>query len=86
VKFDANTPQSTNLMVDVLDAFDNSVLLSDIEQGTYISGIYTNSIKLQANLTTDDPNITPALHDWSVIYTNASCESEWSEVTQSLQQ
>ncbi len=86
VELDANTPEATNLTVDVLYAFDNSVLLSDLEPGTDISGIDTNSIKLQANLTTDDPNITPALHDWSVTYTNASCESEWSDVTQSMQQ
>jgi len=86
VEFDANTPEATDLTVDVLDAFDNSVLLSDVEPAMDISGIDTNSIKLQANLSTVDPTVTPELHDWSLTYTNASCESEWSEVTQSLQQ
>lgn len=86
VNFSKTTPANTSLTVDVLDASDDSVILADVSSGTDLSGIATTSIKLRANLATSDSAVTPALHDWSVTYTDpAGIESGWSNVEYSLQ-
>ncbi len=84
VNFSKTTPANTSLTVDVLDASDDSVILADVASGTDLRGIAATSIKLCANLSTDDPNNTPVLHDWSVSYAEP-CESDWSNVESSLQ-
>lgn len=84
--FNATTPAGTELTVDVLPetgllpitGYDN------ILSGTDLSGLSERTIRLRANLSTSDSEATPVLHDWSVTYTDAFCESEWSNVESSL--
>jgi len=85
--FNATTPAGTSLTVDVLPATGSSPILGyeNIPSGTDLSGISGSTIRLRANLSSNNPNVTPALHDWSVTYTNAYCESDWSNVESSLQ-
>jgi len=78
--FNITTPIGTHLTVDILNALDGTIILSDVNPGADISGLDATSIKLRANLSTDDPNLTPSLHEWSVSYTRPSCESDWSNV------
>ncbi|MHC4184796.1 MAG: GLUG motif-containing protein [Planctomycetota bacterium] len=86
-EYNATLPNETNLTIDVLDANDDSIIIADANDGEDISWIDVNSIKLRANLSTDDPNVTPALHDWSVTYTDPTTiiESDWSNVVWSRQ-
>ncbi len=85
--FNAARPAGTRLTVDVLPATGSSPIrgFEDIPSGTDLSGISESTIRLRANLSSSNPSVTPALHDWSVSYTNASCESDWSNVESSLQ-
>jgi len=85
--FNATTPAGTSLTVDVLPATGSSPIIGyeNIPSGTDLSGISGPTIRLRANLSSNNPSVTPALHDWSVTYTNASCESDWSNVVSSLQ-
>jgi len=85
--FNAATPAGTRLTVDVLPATGSSPIrgCENIPSGTDLSGISESTIRLRANLSSSNPSVTPALHDWSVSYTNASCESDWSNVESSLQ-
>ncbi len=87
LEFSITQPADTNLTVDVLDATDDGVIIADVNDGEDLSWIDVNSIKLRANLSTDDPSITPALHDWSVTYTDPTTiiESDWSNVVWSMQ-
>ena len=88
VSFNKTTPAGTSLTVDVLDASDDSVILSNVASGVDISSIAaTTSIKLCGNLSTSDTAVTPALHDWAVTYTDAAgaTESEWSNIEFSQQ-
>jgi hypothetical protein len=84
VDLNATTPENTELTVDVLNGLDESVILADVNSSTDINWITATKLKLRANLSTDDPNNTPALHDWSVSYAGP-CESSWSNVESSLQ-
>lgn len=84
VDLNATIPENTELTVDVLNASDESVILADVDSSTDISWIAATELKLRANLSTDDPTNTPALHDWSVSYAGP-CESNWSNVESSLQ-
>ena len=87
VSFNTTVPVETCLTVDVLDASDDSVILSNIACGEDLSGIGATSIKLRGNLSTSDTDVTPALHDWSVTYFDlaGAIESEWSNVESSQQ-
>jgi len=84
VDLNATMPENTELTVDVLNGSDESVILADVNSSTDINWITATELKLRANLSTDDPNNTPALHDWSVSYAGP-CESNWSNVESSLQ-
>jgi hypothetical protein len=84
VDLNATMPENTELTVDVLNGSDESVILSDVNSSTDINWIAAAELKLRANLSTDDPTNTPALHDWSVSYAGP-CESNWSNVESSLQ-
>ncbi len=84
VDFNATTPESTELTIDVLNSVDDSVILADVNSGTDINRLTATRLKLRANLSTDDPANTPALHDWSVGYAGP-CQSNWSNVESSLQ-
>ena len=83
VDFNATMPENTELTIDVLNGLDESVILADVNSVTDISWVEATELKLRANLSTDDPNNTPVLHDWSVSY--VPCESDWSNVESSLQ-
>lgn len=85
--FNATVPAGTSLTVDVLPATGSSPIqgYGNIPSGIDLSGISKLTIRLRANLSSNNPNVAPALHDWSVSYTNASCESDWSNVESSLQ-
>ena len=84
--FNATTPAGTELTVDVLPATGSSPIAGyrNVRSGTNLSGLNRRTIRLRANLTTSDSGATPVLHDWSVTYTDASCESDWSNVESSL--
>ena len=85
--FNATTPAGTMLTVDVLTETGSTPIAgyANILSGTDLSGLSKRTIRLRANLSSDNPSVTPALHDWSVSFTNASCESDWSNVESSLQ-
>jgi len=86
--FNITTPADTNLTVDILPAAGETPIIGyeDISAGFDLSDLSETAIRLRANLSTNDPNNTPALHDWSVTYTDpAGIESDWSEVESSTQ-
>ncbi len=84
VDLNATMPENTELTIDVLNGSDDSVILADVSSSTDINWIAATELKLRANLSTDDPDNTPSLHDWSVSYAGP-CESSWSNVESSLQ-
>jgi hypothetical protein len=84
VDFNATMPENTELTIDVLNGSDDSVILADVNSGTDINRLTATELKLRANLSTDDPANTPALHDWSISYAGP-CQSNWSNVESSLQ-
>jgi len=85
LEFDSTIPKGTELTVDVLPETGSTPIAGyeNVPAGTGLSGLAERTIRLRANLSTDDPEITPVLHDWSVTYTDASCESDWSNVESS---
>lgn len=88
LQFDATAPEGTLLTVDILPETGSDALAGydDVLSGADLSGLGERTVRLRANLSTDDSEATPALHDWSVTYTDAGCESDWSNVASSLQQ
>jgi subtilisin-like proprotein convertase family protein len=86
LEFNATIPEGTELTVDVLPETGSDPIAGydNVLSGTDLSGLNQRTIRLKANLSTSDPDTTPVLHDWSVMYTDASCESEWSNVESSL--
>ena len=78
---------NANITVDVLPATGSVPIAGyeNIRSGADLSGNDESTIRLRANLVSDEITITPALHDWSVTYANHSCESDWSNVESSLQ-
>ncbi len=71
--WEADTPPSTNLTVDVLDE-QGEVLLSQVSNGGSLQSIAAQqhpAIRLRANLSTFDPHVTPILKRWRVDYTFA---------------
>ncbi|MGB2809230.1 MAG: hypothetical protein WBC22_15920 [Sedimentisphaerales bacterium] len=87
LSFTATLPTDTNVSVDVLDGFNDSIIIEDVNSGCDLSEIAATAIKLRANLSTDNSNVTPALHDWSVTYTDPCViiESDFSNVESSMQ-
>jgi M6 family metalloprotease-like protein len=86
--FNAVTPASTALTVDVLPAAGSTPITgyANVSIGADLSGISNTTIRLRANLSTTDPNKTPALGDWSVTYADpAGFESGWSNIVFSTQ-
>ena len=86
LEYNASILEGTGLTVDVLPETGSTPITGyeDVPAGTDLSGLGERTIRLRANLSTSDPEITPVLHDWSVTYTDASYESEWSNVESSL--
>ena len=84
--FNATIPEGTGLTVDVLPETGSTPIAGydNIPSGTDLSDLSERTIRLRANLSTSDSEATPALHDGSVTYTDASCESDWSNVESSL--
>jgi hypothetical protein len=66
--FGKTTPTDTTLTVDVLPATGSTPVsgYSNVTSGTILAGITDTIIRLRANLSTSDPDVTPALHDWTV--------------------
>jgi subtilisin-like proprotein convertase family protein len=86
LKFNTTILKGTELTVDVLPETGSTPIAgySDVLSGTDLSGLSESKIRLRANLSTSDPEVTPVLHDWSVTYTDAFCESDWSNVESSV--
>ena len=88
VDFNTITPDDTALTVDILPAIDSTPITGyeNVSSGADLSGISEPAIRLRANLSTNDPNTTPVLHNWSVTYTDpAGIESVWSNIESSRQ-
>ncbi len=83
--FNATKPADTTLTVDVLGQTGSTPIsgYGNILSGTDLSGLTQKTIRLRANLSSDGSSVTPLLHDWSVSYTNAALESNWSDVVSS---
>ncbi len=83
--FNATTSAETTITVDVLGQSGSNPIsgYSNILSGIDLSGLTQKTIRLRANLSSDDSSVTPLLHDWSVSYTNASLGSDWSNVVSS---
>jgi len=66
--FNANdtVPAGTNITYKILDASSNTIMT--IVDGQNISGITQTSIRLYAELTTNNTSYTPLLHDWGVCW------------------
>jgi hypothetical protein len=84
--FNATIPNETELTVDVLPESGSDPIAGydNVYSGTDLGGLGQRTIRLRANLSTSDPETTPVLHDWSITYSDASCESEWSNIESSL--
>jgi hypothetical protein len=72
--YNATLPAKTSIAVDVLDSTTGNVIpqCANLPSGTDLSGLINATtysvIKLRANLSTTDPNVTPALTSWRVEY------------------
>jgi hypothetical protein len=88
LEINVTIPEETGLTIDVLPETGSDPIAGydNVLSGTDLSGLAERTIRLRANLSTSDPEIMPVLHDWSVTYTDASCESEWSNVESSMTQ
>lgn len=86
LEFNTTIPEGTGLTVDILPEDGSTPIAGyeDVPTGTDLRGLDERTVRLRANLSTSDPEITPVLHDWSVTYTDASCESDWSNIVSSL--
>jgi subtilisin-like proprotein convertase family protein len=83
--FNATSPAGTTITVDVLGQTGSTPISGyrNILSGTDLSGLTQKTIRLRANLSSDDSSVTPLLHDWLVSYTNTTLESDWSNVVTS---
>lgn len=86
LEFNATIPAETGLTIDVLPQTGSDPIADydNVLSGTDLSGLSQRTIRLRANFSTDNPEVTPVLHDWSVKYTDAFCESDWSNVESSV--
>ena len=86
--FNTTILPDTELTFDVLPAAGSTPITGyeNVSSGAVLSGIGDTTIRLRANLSTNDEDNTPVLHDWSVTYTNpAGIESSWSSIEYSVQ-
>jgi len=85
VNYNITVPEGTALTVDVLPAEGEIPIpgYSDIPGGADISKISQRTIRLRANLSTTQRNITPSLNEWSVDYENPAFVSDWSNIVSS---
>ena len=92
LRFNATAPTGTTLTVDVLpatgstpiDPWQNIPTSGDGAVGMGLSDLADRTIRLGANLSTGNPSVTPALHDWSLTYSDAARQSAWSNMESSL--
>lgn len=84
--YNATIPKGTELTVDVLPETGSDPIAGyeNVLSVTDLTGLSERTIRLRANLSTSDTKIKPVLHDWSVKYTDAFCESDWSNVESSV--
>ena len=85
VTFNMTTTADTTITVDVLEQTGSTPIsgYGNILSGTDLRGLNQKTIRLRANLSSDNSTVTPILHDWSICYTNAACESTWSNIVSS---
>ncbi|RPJ79574.1 MAG: hypothetical protein EHM20_01030, partial [Alphaproteobacteria bacterium] len=86
IDINSTTPLDTNLTIDVLPASGSAPILGyeNVLNDADLSGITESIIRVRANLSTNDTNVTPILHDWTVTYYDpAGVESVWSNVESS---
>jgi hypothetical protein len=77
VSYTKTEPAGTSLTIDVLDA-SNNVALSNIADGTSLATLDPHlypSLKLRANLATDDLDVTPRLDEWSITWQPRTCKA-----------
>jgi uncharacterized repeat protein (TIGR01451 family) len=70
VAYTSTVPAGTSLTIDVLDVNDD-VVLSDVSSDASLAALDPNlypSLKLRANLTTNDTAVTPRLDEWSITW------------------
>jgi hypothetical protein len=92
LRFNATAPTGTTLTVDVLpatgttpiDPWRNIPTSGDGIVAMGLSDLADRTIRLGANLSTSNRSVTPALHDWSITYSDAARQSAWSNVESSL--
>jgi subtilisin-like proprotein convertase family protein len=86
LEFNASTLKGTALTVDILPETGSDPIAGydNVPSGADLGSLSERTIRLRANLSTSDPEVTPVLHAWSVSYTDASCESDWSNVESSV--
>ena len=86
--FNTTIPPDTELTFDILPAAGSTPITGyeNVSSGAALGGIGASTIRLRANLSTNDQNSTPVLHDWSVTYADpAGTESSWSNIKSSIQ-
>ena len=87
--FAKSAPIGTALTVDVLPATGSTPIpgYTNVSSGTSLAGIAGTTIRLRANLSTNDSAVTPALNDWSVTSQQpiSYLTSPWSNVESSTQ-
>ena len=92
LRFNATAPTGTTLTVDVLPATGSTPIepwrnipsAGDGVAAMGLSDLADRTIRLGANLSTSNPSVTPALHDWSLTYSDAARQSAWSNVESSV--
>jgi len=89
LEYNATVLAGTTLTVDVLPATSETPIpgYENLASGADLSGLGETTIRLRANLATTDPAVTPALHDWTVTWQEATVyeEGPWSNVVCSTQ-
>ena len=80
LEFDVNMPDHTALTIDVLPETGDHPIpgYADVNSPILLEDIVDKIIRLRANLSTEEPEITPELHAWSVSWINMACQSDWS--------
>jgi hypothetical protein len=84
--FGATIPKGAELTVDILPETGSNPIAGyeNLLTGTDLSDLNARTIRLCGSLSTSNPAVTPTLHCWSVSYSDAGRESEWSNVESSL--
>jgi hypothetical protein len=77
VSYTKTEPTGTSLTIDILEV-SNNVVISDVADGTSLAMLDPNlypSLKLRANLATDDLTETPRLDEWSITWQPRTCKT-----------